>query len=172
VTYNDLARRFLLRGKDGHRPELLRQLAGQLASTISVSEVLQGVAGIVPVPSSSLSRWRRGFDPASVLARELAALAGVPLWDGVLRRRRLAGPAAKALGAPARRAWAQGAFAARARVPEAPVLLVDDVLTTGATASACAAALRSAGAREVRVAVWARTPSPGTTFDRSSGTPL
>jgi predicted amidophosphoribosyltransferase len=136
-------------------------LGDQLASAVSISGMADGVSGIVAVPSSSLAWWRRGFDPAALLARQLASVVGAPVWDGVLRRRRLAGPSAKALSARARWAWAQGEFTARKRLPDTAVLLVDDVLTTGATASACATALRDAGAREVRVAVWARTPSPG-----------
>jgi predicted amidophosphoribosyltransferase len=147
-----------MRAKDGHRRELLRPLAGQLAAAVTLSGVADGIDGVVPVPSSVFARWRRGFDPARELARELADAAALPLLDRVLRKRGFGGPASKALSAPARWAWAAGSVAARRPVPEATILLVDDVLTTGATASECALALRAAGAREVRVAVWARTP--------------
>ena len=166
VSYDGLARRFLLRAKDGRRPELLLPLAGQLAAAVAVSGLADGVDGVVPVPSSPAARWRRGFDPARELARELARSAALRLLDRALRKRGLARPASKALGAPARWAGAVGSVAVRRKLPGATILLVDDVLTTGATATACAAALRAAGAIEVRVAVWARTPSPGSSFDR------
>jgi predicted amidophosphoribosyltransferase len=157
----------LLRAKNASRPEILRILAAQLATAVAVAGAAEGIDGIVPVPSSLAARWRRGFEPAREISRELARLSGKRLLGGVLRKRGLGGPALKALGARARWATAGGGIAARSRIPGARVLLVDDVLTTGATATACASALRSAGAVEVRVAVWARTPSPSIAFGGS-----
>jgi len=169
VLYDATARRFLLRAKNGHRREILGPLAGQLAAAVAVSGIADGIDGVVPVPSSPLARWRRGFDPASLLAQELARAAGLPLLDDVLRKRGLGGPAVKSLNATARWAGAGRNIAARRVVSGAKILLVDDVLTTGATAAACAVAIRNAGAAEVRVAVWARTPSPAFGFDRTPG---
>lgn len=172
VAYDAHARRFLLRAKDGHRPELFRPLAGQLAAAVSISGVAEGVDGVVPVPSTLIARCRRGFDPARKLALAVAAASGLRLFDGVLKKRRIGGPPSKGLKASARWAWALHSVTPRRTVPGAVILLVDDVLTTGATAAACTVALRSAGAREVRLVVWARTPSPESRFDRTPGTRL
>ena len=167
VDYDSNARRFLLRAKSGHRPEVLRPLAGQLSSAVVLSRFADGLDGIVPVPSSLLARWRRGFNPARELASELARATHLPILEGVLRKRGLGGPAVKSLKGPARWVGASSGIATGRMVAGARILLVDDVLTTGATAAACAAALRAAGAEEIRVAVWARTPSRTSGFDRA-----
>jgi predicted amidophosphoribosyltransferase len=101
---------------------------------------------------------RRGFDPAREIARPVAEALGLPLVFALRRDLRRRGPA-KRLSASARTRQLAGAFhpSSRRRMPPV-VLLVDDVLTTGATAGSCARALRELGAEEVRVAVWARTP--------------
>jgi len=157
----------LLRAKNGQRPEVLYPLAGQLAAAVRLSRIADEIDGVVPVPTSLPARWRRGFNPAGELARALAKAAGVPLIDGVLRKRGLGGPAVKGLSGQARWVTAGRAIDTARKVPGGRILLVDDVLTTGATAGACARALRAAGAVEVRVAVWARTPSFASDFDRS-----
>jgi len=167
VDYSATARRFLLRAKNGHRAEVLRPLAEQLAAAVCLSHLGDGIDGVVPVPSSLLSRWRRGFNPARELAHGLARSAGLPLFDGVLRKRGFGGPAVKGLKAPARWVRAGRSIAACRMIPGARILLVDDVLTTGATAAACSRALRTAGAAEIRVAVWARTPFFPPRFDRT-----
>ena len=168
LTYDALARRFLLRAKSGGRPEILRALGAQLAAAVTVSGVGRGVDLVVPIPSSRRSRWRRGFQPATELARSLAR----PIANDVLSRRGFGGSPAKAQGAAARWALAGRAIVVRRDVRGARVLLIDDVLTTGATAAGCADALRAAGAIEVRAAVWARTPERSAGFDRSPRPPL
>jgi ComF family protein len=164
VLYDTAARRFLLRAKDQRRREILRPLGAQLAVVVKASGVLDRVDAMIPVPSARLARWRRGFDPAAEIAREIERTTGLPLLHAVLRQRSFAGPAAKALGAAARWRRAERKIVARRAVAGLKILLVDDVLTTGSTAAACADVLRRAGAAEVRAAVWARTPSPAASF--------
>lgn len=111
---------------------------------------------IVPVPSHWRRRLWRGFDQASVLARELSRHTGIPVAEA-LRRTRHTDPQA-GLTRRQRRQNIRGCF--RAAAPETVrgrrVLLIDDVLTTGATANAAAAALKEAGAAHIGVFTLAR----------------
>lgn len=115
-------------------------------------------AAVVPVPLHWLRRWQRGCNQAEVLATALAAAWGKPCGRGWLWRRRWT--SAQAARPPAER-WENMRDAFAARLPpvwkQKALLLVDDVLTTGATAHAAAAALKKAGAGDVWVAVLARS---------------
>jgi ComF family protein len=106
------------------------------------------------VPLSRRRRARRGFDQAEVLAGAVGPLVGLPVTR-LLRRVRDTPAQARRRG-PARRSALRGAFVATAPAP-ARVVLVDDVLTTGSTAAACATVLRRAGARTVVALVAARS---------------
>nr|WP_152982746.1 ComF family protein [Stenotrophomonas humi] len=110
---------------------------------------------LVPVPLHASRLRQRGYDQALELARPLSRVLEVPLWRG-LRRIRATAPQSE-LDAAARRRNLRSAFAAHAPVP-AHVVLVDDVMTTGATLQAAALALRRAGAARVDAWVCARVP--------------
>jgi predicted amidophosphoribosyltransferase len=127
-------------------------VAEALGAAMARSWDLQADA-IAWVPLSRRRRAARGFDQALALARVVGRLLDLPVLP-CLHRVSDAGPQARRTGAQRRLAM-QGQFAARGPVP-GRVLLVDDVLTTGATAAACAEALLSAGAREVSALTAAR----------------
>lgn len=112
---------------------------------------------IVPVPEHWRKRWRRPHNPAEAVARVLARELRVPVGHRLLAKHRHT-PSQVTLPATGRRTNLRGAF--RAAVPSAVrgtrVLLVDDVMTTGATVQACSRALKAAGADEIFVAALAR----------------
>ena len=112
---------------------------------------------IVPMPLHWFKQWQRGFNQADVLAREVGKKWNVPV-RGVVRRKKATRPQAGLTNAK-RRANVQGAFKiSRGRsLAGMRVLLVDDVVTTGATASACARVLKRAGAAHVALLALART---------------
>lgn len=118
-------------------------------------------AAVLPVPLPFWRRRRRGFNQAETLAREIARGLGLPLVTGALRKRRR--PPQTRVTPSARAANARGAFRAR-RLPESlvgrPLLLVDDVFTTGATVEAAVRCLRRAGAGPVDVLTVARSLAP------------
>lgn len=122
--------------------------------------VLLGADAVVPVPLHPWRHWQRGFNQADDLAQGL----GLPVWRA-LRRVRGGAPHAS-LPLEERQASAEGAYAVAwreewrpgrwRRLDGATVVLVDDVLTSGATLNACARVLKQAGARQVRALTAAR----------------
>ena len=138
-----------------------RRVAARLAEAVLAeagsAPVLADGTVLVPVPLHPRRRRERGFNQAELLAAELAKRAGLQVASGALVRR-IDTPSQTGLSAAARRANMAGAFAVRGRAQVAGhvVVLVDDVLTTGATARACARALLQAGATEIRLLTAAR----------------
>jgi ComF family protein len=112
---------------------------------------------VVPVPLHWRRVWRRGYNQSAAVARELAVGLGVPFRSNWLRRIRHT-PQQVQPSAAARRENVRGAFRAswRAAVSGKRILLVDDVMTTGSTASEAAKVLRAEGAKEITVAILAR----------------
>lgn len=134
------------------RHEVVVMLARMMAH--AGAELVDGADALVPVP---LDRWRllsRRFNQAGLLARELGRVTGVGYRPELLQRVRRTQPQTE-LTREQRRVNVTGAFkvpaAARQGVEGRAVVLVDDVITTGATANACARALKRAGARRVDV---------------------
>lgn len=101
----------------------------------------------------------RGFNQAALIAERIGAATGLPVTPDLLRRVKRT-PPLRGLGRAARARAVQGAFRAvpdaRQRIGGRAVYLVDDVYTSGATANACAAVLKRAGAARVTVLCWAR----------------
>jgi ComF family protein len=139
------------------RRRVARRLARALLEDAHARELVAGSHVLVPVPLHPRRLRERGFNQAGLIAREIGRQTGRPCGEGALVRRRDTAPQT-GLSAAARRRNVEGAFVVRRRalVAGQVVTLVDDVLTTGATAGACAQALRIAGAREVRLLSVAR----------------
>ena len=133
------------RGKYRPDPVALSELGlyvGRLASECGMRDF----DVVAPVPQSLASTIARGFSPVSILASCIAKELGVP-WCDLLRSR--SGISQASLPKRARQANISGRYGARNILLPQRILLVDDVVTTGATASACAGALRGAGAGQV-----------------------
>ena len=114
------------------------------------------VDAVLAIPLHSKRLAERGFNQAEALAREIATLLDLPLIDTGLARVRATEQQAH-LDARARAENMRDAFAWRGTAPPRRLLLVDDVLTTGATMGACAIVLRDAGAEAVHGLALARS---------------
>ena len=115
-----------------------------------------GFDAVVAVPLHWRKRWQRGFNQAELLARHIAKRRQLPLLPAL--RRRKAAAVQASLSIAGRRRNVSGAFALKPHsdVKGKRILLIDDVMTTGATASACAAALKRGGAASVSLLTLAR----------------
>ncbi len=144
-----LVRRLKFAGQLG-----VARILGTLLGRAVAARGTATVDALVPVPLHASRQWRRGYNQSREIASFVAAVSGLPLLDGVLHRAR-ATVEQTGLDAAARRRNLRGAFTVAGPLP-ARVAIIDDVLTTGATAGSLAAALKRAGCRRVEAWVVAR----------------
>ena len=161
LRYDAQGRRLILPFKHADRTELSAVLAPHMAR--AGAALLAEAELLVPVPLHRARLFRRRYNQAVLLAKAVGRIAGLPcLTDALVRQRATA--TLGDMSAAERAAEVAGAFTVRRSRAEhlrgARVVLVDDVMTSGATASACAEALLAAGARSVDVLAAARVPDP------------
>lgn len=156
TLYTEGSRQLVLAFKHGRRIALAPLLARLIEAKLGQ---VDSSWLIVPVPLHRWRLWRRGFNQAALLARELGKATGaLVLVDGLVRCK--ATPMLGGLGRAARMRALSGAIAVNPRQLErikgASIVLVDDVLTSGSTSETCVRALKRAGAKRVVVACFAR----------------
>lgn len=139
-------------------------MAARMARLDWPVDVVAERRALVPIPLAAARERERGFNQSALLARALAAHWGVPAWEHVLHRTRVTASQTR-LTPEDRRHNVFGAFrvapSARGELAGAHVVLVDDVITTGATAGECARTLFDAGARIISIVTFGRAPAIG-----------
>jgi len=157
LRYDAMAKQLILPFKYADRTEIARGLARLMAR--AGVKLLDRADVLAPVPLHRTRLRARRYNQSALLAAELGRIAARPVWQDMLARTRPTVPLGP-LGYGARREEVAGTILVRRDVAGKSVLLVDDVMTSGATADACAVALRAAGARRVDVLTAARVPDP------------
>jgi len=156
-VYDEASRGLILKYKHGDQQQFATLFARWLAR--SAADLVADADAVAPVPLHPMRLLSRRFNQAAEIARPLARHAGLDyLPDALVRNERTAsqgGKSARGRRLNVRKAFAVGE-SGRRRVKGRRILLIDDVLTTGATGEACARALLEAGARAVDLAVIAR----------------
>jgi ComF family protein len=156
VAYDDMSRQIALRLKYGGRIGLAKLIARQLMRHLPDERDNMIVA---PVPLHWTRLWSRSFNQSALIAQELARLGGIQYSADLLVRTKRT-PSLRGLSSKERRKTVAKAFGVnrgnKADLNGARIILVDDVLTTGATSDGCIKALKKAGAQWVQLFCWAR----------------
>ena len=158
VAYDDLSRSLAIRLKYGRKVAVAKTMARYVAPLVGE---LSPNCVLIPVPLHRTRLWSRGFNQSALMASELSRRLRIPADPFILRRVRRT-PALKGMSALQRRKAVAGAFLVtnKAALSGKTVILVDDVLTTGSTAEACARALKRAGADRVELVTLAHVVQP------------
>ena len=157
VAYDDLSRTLAIRLKYGRKVAIARTMARYMAPLVAGG----GEPLLIPVPLHRARLWGRGFNQSVLIARELSRRLGIAINPFALSRIRST-PPLKGMSPLQRRKAVAGAFRAadKAVIAGKTIILIDDVLTTGSTAEACARTLKRAGAARVELISWARVVKP------------
>lgn len=164
VRFDEISRALVHALKYGDRLDLAPMMGRWISH--AGGEVLAEADALVAVPLHWRRQWARRFNQSAMLAASISAQSGVPVAAGALKRVKATAQQV-GLTRAERASNIQGAFKVpdngRAEVAGRRLVLVDDVLTSGATVDGCARALNRAGAASVDVLVFARVADPGRT---------
>lgn len=157
LTYNEPSRKLILQLKHGDALHYAHTFAPMMR--MAGRELLARADLLVPVPLARWRLWRRRYNQSAELARALSALTGTTVLYHTLRRMRRT-PSQGGLNRAERRRNVKNAFAVSLNdaVKDKTIVLIDDVMTSGATVHECARMLKKAGAARVDVLAIARVP--------------